>query len=95
MELLCLPRLSKEQVQNLPDNYVFPCIEGTFVIDDEHPNGAIFIYVGYCNWDQEFEKCLKKFVLTVFHEIMHILLPQLENCVPYAEKISAETLDGH
>jgi len=94
MEIQCLPRLSREQVQNLPDNYVSTGIEGTYLIDDEHLNGVIFIYVGYCNWDQEFEKCLREFVLTVFHEIMHILLPELENGIPYAEKILAEILDS-
>jgi hypothetical protein len=100
MEIHCYPRLSKKQIENLPKDYVCPPVEGTYLIDDEYPEGVIFIYVGYCDWEHNFNNCLREFVLTVFHETMHVLLayeklsPQVvENCVPYSEKILAEILD--
>lgn len=95
MEIRCYPSLSKGQIKNLPKDYVFPLIEGTYLVDDEHPDGIIFIYVGYCDWEDEFGKCLKEFILTVFHETMHVLFPELENCIPYAEKILAKILDDN
>jgi len=91
MEIQCYPRLSKEQIDNLPKDYVRPPIEGTYRVDDEYPDGVIFIYVGYCDWEHDFNKCLREFVLTVFHEIMHVLFPELESCA-YAEKILAGIL---
>ena len=86
MEIRCYPRLSKGQIEKLPKNYVSPLIEGTYLVDDEHPNGIIFIYVGYCDWKGNFDRCLKEFILTVFHETMHILFPELEDHIPQAEK---------
>jgi len=94
MEIHCYPRLSKEQMEKLPKNYVFPLIEGTYLVDDEHPDGIIFIYAGYCDWEGKFDRCLKEFILTIFHEILHVLFPELEEYVPYAEKILAETLEN-
>lgn len=93
MEIRCYPRLSREQIKNLSKDYVFPPIEGTYLVDDEHPDGIIFIYVGYCDWEGKFGRCLKEFILTVFHETMHVLFPKLENRIPYAEKILAKILD--
>jgi len=95
MEIRCFTRLSKEQLENLPKNYVPPLIEGTYLVDDEHPDGIIFIYVGYCDWEDKFDTCLKEFILTVFHETMHVLFPELEKCIPYAEKILANILDDN
>jgi hypothetical protein len=94
MEIQCFIRLSEEQVKNLPKGYVAPPIEGTYLINDEHSDGVMLIYVGYCNWKDDYEKCLREFVLTVFHESLHVLLPELENCIPYAERIFAEMLDN-
>jgi len=93
MEIRCYTRLSKEQIENLSKNYVPPLIEGTYLVDDEHPDGIIFIYVGYCDWEGEFDKCLKEFILTVFHETMHVLFPELGEHISYAEKILANILD--
>lgn len=93
MEIVCLPRLSKEQEARLPDDYVAPPIEGMYDIDEAHPDGIIFIYVGTCNWERDFEYCLKEFVLTVFHEVVHVLCPDMDDYVPYAEKILAEILN--
>jgi len=81
-------------MEKLPKDYVFPLIEETYFVDDEHPDGIIFIYVGYCDWEQKFDECLKEFILTIFHEILHILFPELEEYVPYAEKILAEILEN-
>jgi hypothetical protein len=94
MEIICLPRLSKEQERDLPDDYVRPLIEGMYDIDDEHPEGLITIYVGYCSWETDFENCLREFVLTIFHEVMHILFPENDDYAPYAEKILAEILNN-
>ncbi len=94
MEIRCYPRLSKDQEEDLPNDYVRPLIEGTYDVNDEHPDGVISVYVGYCDWAEEFNRCLKEFVLTVFHETIHVLFPELENCAPYAEKILAEILDN-
>ena len=93
MEIRCYPALSKEQLENLPVDHVFPSIEGTYLIDEKHPEGMVLVYVGYCEWENKFEMCLKDFILTIFHEIMHVLFPELEKGVPYAEKILAEILD--
>ena len=95
MEIRCYPRLSREQTKNLPKDYVFPLIEGTYLVDDEHPDGIIFIYVGYCDWEGKFDRCLKEFILTVFHETMHVLFPELEGRISYAEKILAKILDDN
>ena len=93
MEIVCYPRLSKEQEKKLPKDYVPPLIEGTYLIDDQHPEGIIFIYVGYCDWERNFDRCLKEFILTVFHETMHVLLPEMGDYVPYAEKVLASILN--
>lgn len=94
MDFECFPRLSKEQQRKLPKGYVPPPIEGTYSINAEHPDGIICIYVGYCDWEQRFEFCLKEFILTVFHEAMHVMFPELEKYIPYAEKVLAAILDG-
>src|SRR3972149_6771780 len=86
MEIICLPKLSKEQQKNLPKDYAPPLIEGTYAIDSKHPEGIIYVYVGYCDWEIDFDKCLKEFILTIFHETMHVLFPELEEHVPYARK---------
>jgi len=93
MEIVCVPRLSKEQEKNLPNDYPHPLVEGMYDINDDYPEGLITIYVGYCDWEKNFELCLKEFVLTMFHEVMHVLCPEMENHVPYAEKILAEILN--
>jgi hypothetical protein len=67
---------------------------GMVKTDDTHPNGIVFIYVGTCDWENSFEYCVKEFVLTVFHEIMHILCPDIDEYVPYAEKLLAEILEN-
>lgn len=94
MEVVCLPRLSKEQERDLPEDYVRPLIEGMYDIENAHPEGLVTIYVGYCDWEKNFELCLKEFVLTVFHEVMHVLCTDMEDYVPYAEKILAEILSN-
>ena len=93
MEVECFPRLSKEQEKDLPEDYVPPLIEGMYSVDDEHPEGIICVYVGYCDWERNFDNCLKEFILTIFHEALHIMLPDLEDYVPYAEKILASVLN--
>ena len=92
MEIECFPRLSKEQERNLPNDYIPPLVEGMYSIDDEHPEGIIYIYVGYCDWEKNFDICLNEFILTIFHEALHIILPELENHIPYAEKIFADLI---
>ena len=92
MEIECLPRLSKEQQRDLPKDYIPPLIEGMYSVNDEHPEGIIYIYVGYCDWDKNFESCLREFILTVFHEAMHVMFPELEEYIPYAERILANIL---
>lgn len=93
MGIECFPKLSKAQQKVLPKNYVPPPIEGTYTIDDKHPEGIIYIYVGYCDWEKQFNYCLKEFIITIFHEILHILCPEIENYIPYAEKVQAEILN--
>lgn len=92
LEIVCLPNLSKEQKEHLPKDYVVPPIEGKCEIDDAHPDGIIFIYVGSCDWESNFEYCLNEFVLTVFHEVMHVLCPDIDEYVPYAERLLAEII---
>jgi len=92
LEVECFPRLLKEQQKALPKDYTSPLVEGTYLVDDEHPEGVIYVYVGYCDWERDFDRCLKEFVLTVFHEAMHILFSEMEDHVPYMEKILAEIL---
>jgi hypothetical protein len=94
LEIVCLPNLSREQKEHLPKDYVAPPIEGMAKLDDAHPDGIIFIYVGTCDWESSFEYCLKEFVLTVFHEVMHILCPDIDEFVPYAERLLAEIIEG-
>lgn len=93
MENVCLPSMSRKQKAQLPKDYVAPPIEGTYDIDERHPEGVIFICVGGCDWQSDFEHCLREFILTVFHETMHVLCPDIEEYVPYAERILAETLN--
>lgn len=92
MEIVLLPSLSKAQKRRLPKDYVVPAIEGMYDVDKMHPNGVIFIYVGNCDWENSFEYCLKEFVLTIFHEVMHVLCPNISDYVPYAEGILAEIM---
>jgi hypothetical protein len=73
-------------------DYIPPAIEGMYHVSAKHPDGVIHIYVGHCDWESNFEYCLKEFELTVFHEVMHILCPDMEDYVPYAEKILADML---
>ncbi|MGC8895632.1 MAG: hypothetical protein ACP5LB_02525 [Candidatus Bathyarchaeia archaeon] len=93
MEVECFPRLSKEQQKVLPKNYRPPPIEGMYSVDEEHPEGIIYVYVGYCDWEKNFDNCLKEFILTIFHEAMHIMIPEIGDYIPYAEKILADILD--
>ncbi|MBS7632313.1 hypothetical protein KEJ15_01655 [Candidatus Bathyarchaeota archaeon] len=51
------------------------------------------MYVGYCDWEKNFDYCLKEFILTIFHEAMHIMFPEMGDHIPYAEKILADILD--
>lgn len=92
MEIECFPRLSEEQQKNLSKDYIAPLVEGMYSVNDEHPDGVIYIYVGYCDWERNFENCLKEFILTIFHEAMHIMFPELGDYIPYAEKILASVL---
>jgi hypothetical protein len=92
MDIECFPKLSKTQEKNLPKDYVPPPIEGTYSVNNKHPEGIIYIYVGYCDWEKNFNHCLKEFILTIFHETLHILCPEIENHIPHAEKILAEIL---
>jgi hypothetical protein len=94
LEIVCLPALSREQKEHLPKDYIAPQIEGMVKLDDTQPNGTIFIYVGTCDWESNFEYCVKEFALTVFHEVMHVLCPDIDRFVPYAEKLLAEILEG-
>jgi hypothetical protein len=45
MEMVCVPRLSLEQERKLPKDYVRPLVEGSCVIDEEHPKDLIIVYV--------------------------------------------------
>jgi hypothetical protein len=93
MDIVCLPRLSKKQEAQLPENYVAPSVEGMYDVDEKHPDGIIFVYVGACDWEGNFEFCLREFVLTVFHEVMHVICPDVGDYVSYAEKVLAEVLN--
>ena len=98
MEIICVPKLSPEQegeaaLARKPECYIPPPVEGMWFLDKEHPEGLIIVYVGYCDWERDFDHCVKKFVLTVFHETMHILFPDFaEGHVPYAERLLADIL---
>lgn len=93
MEIICYLGLSKEQRRNLPEDYIPPPIEGMYSVSDEHPEGIVYLYVGCCDWEKNFDYCLKEFILTIFHETMHIVLPELEEHIPCAEKICASVLN--
>ena len=93
MEIVCFPRLSEEQQKNLPRDYTPPLIEGMYAVNDEHPEGIIYVYVGYCDWEKNFVDCLKELILTIFHEAMHIIFPDLGDYIPYTEKILASVLN--
>jgi hypothetical protein len=57
----------------------------------DYPDGIIHIYVDNCEWKNDFDFCLKRFTLVVFHEVMHVLLgPDVDEHVPYAERVLAE-----
>ena len=93
MEIIVLPDLPearKRRLYKARKDYVAPPIEGMYDISAKHPNGIVHIYVGHCRWEEDFEYCLKEFVLTVFHEVMHVLCPDIGEYVPYAEKLLAE-----
>lgn len=94
MEIECFPRLLEEQQKNLPNGYTPPLVEGMYSVTDEHPEGIIRLYVGYCDWEKNFNSCLIEFILTIFHEAMHIIFPELEDYIPYAEKIFAGVLNS-
>ncbi len=64
-----------------------------YSVDEKHRGGIIYVYVGCCNWEKNFDYCLKEFILTIFHEAMHIMLPEIEDYIPYAEKILADVLE--
>jgi len=92
-----MPKLSPEQegeaaLARLPEGYIPPPVEGMWFLDKEHPEGLIIIYVGYCDWVKDFDHCVKEFVLTVFHEVMHILFPEIIDHIPYAERLLADIL---
>lgn len=74
-------------MEQLPKDYIAPPMEG--MVDHD----IIFVYVGTCDWNKSFEFCLKEFILTVFHEIMHVLCPDIDDFVPFAEKLLAEILE--
>ena len=57
------------------------------------PEGIIYVYVGYCDWEDDFENCLREFILTIFYEAMHIMFPELEDYIPRVETILASVLD--
>jgi hypothetical protein len=80
----------KRRLHKVRKDYVAPPIEGMYDISSKCPEGIIRIYVGHCCWEEDFEYCLKEFVLTVFHEIMHVLCSDISEYVPYAEKVLAE-----
>lgn len=61
-----MPGLSKKQEARLPEDYVAPPVEGMYEVDKKHPDGIIFVYVGSCDWERNFEFCLREFALTVF-----------------------------
>ncbi|MEM3703736.1 MAG: hypothetical protein QXX79_04905 [Candidatus Bathyarchaeia archaeon] len=82
MEIECFPRLSKEQQKVLPKDYVPTPIEGMYSINDKHPEGIIYIYVGYCDWEKNFDNCLKEFILTIFYEAMHVMFPEIGDYIP-------------
>ena len=92
MDVECFVKLSRKQQRDLPRDYVPPPIEGMYSIDSEHPEGIIYIYVGCCDWTNNFRFCVREFVLTVFHEAMHIMVPELEEHIQYAEKVLAKIL---
>ena len=87
-----MPRLSPKQERVLPKDYIRPFVEGMCIIDDEHLEGLIILYVGYCDWERDFDHCVKEFVLTVFHEMMHFLFSDIDDYVPYAERVLADIL---
>ncbi len=98
MEIVILPDLSETQKKHLRRvrrNYVPPPIEGMYDINKKYPDGIINIYVGNCDWENNFDFCLRKFILVVFHEIMHVLLGStMDEYVPYAERVLAEILNN-
>ncbi len=96
LEIVILPDMSeaqKKHVYKVRPNWVPPPIEGMYDIDKKHPDGIIHIYVGNCDWKNNFDYCLRRFTLVVFHEVMHVLLgSDMDEYVPYAERVLAEIL---
>ena len=96
LEIVILPDLSeaqKKHVRKVRTDYVPPPIEGMYDINKKNPDRIIHIYVGNCDWKDDFDFCLRKFTLVVFHEVMHVLLgPDMDEHVPYAERVLAEML---
>lgn len=95
LEIVILPDLSeaqKKHVRKVRKDYVAPPIEGMYDINRKYPDGVIHIYVGNCDWEGNFQYCLRKFVLVVFHEVMHVLCPSMDEFVPYAESVLAEMI---
>ena len=96
LEIVILPDLSeaqKKHISKVRTDYVPPPIEGMYKISKKNPDGIIHIYVGNCDWKNAFDFCLREFTLTVFHEVMHVLLgPDMDDYVPYAERVLAEIL---
>ena len=58
MEIECFPRFSEEQQKNLPNGYTPPLVEGMYTVNDEYPESIIYLYVGYCDWEENFSNCL-------------------------------------
>lgn len=84
MEIECFPRLSREQQKTLPKGCVPPLVEGTYSVDAKHPEGIVYVFMGYCDWENTFDNCLKELILTIFHEALHILVPEISDYIPYA-----------
>jgi hypothetical protein len=97
LEIVILPDMSgaqKKHVYKVRPDWIPPPIEGMYAINKKHPDGIIHIYVGNCDWADNFDFCLRKFTLVVFHEVVHVLLgSDMDEYVPYAERILAELLD--
>jgi len=44
--------------------------------------------------EKNFENCLKEFILTIFHEAMHIMFPGIDDYIPCAEEVLASVLNS-
>ena len=99
LEIVILPDLSEAQKKHYCKvrrdyAYVPPSpIQGMYDLNKKHPDGIIYLYIGNCDWEHNFDFCLRRFTLVVFHEVMHALLgSDMDEYVPYAERILAEIL---